>query len=69
MPESGGADTGVRKMAAAQDSRAWPRPRPRGLHTCTVGQMVAAGCFKSAVTKAVHFELCFLSNSCFVFFN
>lgn len=47
MPESGGADTGVRKMAAAQDSRAWPRPRPRGLHTCTVGQMVAAGCVSS----------------------
>ena len=28
MPESGGADAGVGKMAAAQGSHAWPRPCP-----------------------------------------
>lgn len=39
VPESGGADTGVGKMAAAQDSRAWPRPchvGGAGLHTCAL---------------------------------
>lgn len=25
VPESGGADAGMGKMAASQDSRAWPR--------------------------------------------
>lgn len=56
----------MRKMAAAGLSRARLRPRPRGRcgapHLCVVGQIV------TAVTELVYFELCFLNNSCFVFF-
>lgn len=48
VPESGGADTGVGKMAAAQDSFAWLRPCPHvrcwAPRMCIVGQSVTVGC-------------------------
>ena len=72
MPESGGADAGVGKMAAAQGSHAWPRPCPRGRcwapHMCIVGQSVTVVCLKAAVTTLVYLELCFLNSFCFVIF-
>lgn len=60
VPESGGADTGMGKMAASQDSRAWPRQCSRGRCwapcMCMVGQTVTGMCLKSAVTKLIYFK-------------
>lgn len=60
VPKSGGADTGMGKMAASRDSRVWPRPCSHGRCwapcMCTVEQTVTGMCLKSAVTKLVYFK-------------
>lgn len=46
VPESGGADTGMRRMAASQDLCTWPRPCSHGrcgLHACALWSRQSLG--------------------------